>query len=119
MNLAILASIILILSPNLGTSDQHDKCQDRAGIVYRIARREGWYKAGTLPRRIHNPCSLVFTHQRGATKHHSGFAQFVSDEAGFNACQKDVETKLLRGASLKRAWEYLEEKKRERVLWLE
>lgn len=101
------AAILLLAASTLGVMDQHDRCLDRPGVVYKIARKEGWYKRGTLPQRLNNPGSLVFAHQRGATRHKSGFAQFGSSVLGWNALQRDVENKLQRKKSLRLAWAYL------------
>lgn len=72
-----------------------------------IARREGYHVPGSLPRRQHNPGSLVYAGQPGAVRGANGYARFPTPAAGFAALERDLGTKLARGADLGRAWPYL------------
>lgn len=76
-------------------------------ICNHIARMEGFYVKGSLPQRLNNPASLVFAHQRGASRDHSGFARFATVELGWSALERDVKLKLVRKIPLHRGWEYL------------
>lgn len=91
----------------LGINDVHTTCLSKPGITYKIAKMEGYYVPGSLPRRINNPGSIVFAHQRGARRHSSGFAQFATVELGWEALARDVEGKVRRGIPLRKAWKYL------------
>lgn len=74
-----------------------------------IALREGFYKAGTLPARCHNPGALVWAGQPLATKARGlhGYACFESDSAGWAALRADLTKKIMEGRSLHTAWTYL------------
>ena len=92
---------------SLGVCDVPRVCIDKAGVIYKIERKEGYLKKGTLPQRFNNPCSLVFRGQHGAVRGKRHFAYFKDAPTGFNACEMDVIGKLRAGISLKRGWTYL------------
>lgn len=97
----------VLTSLAMGQIDVHTACLDRPGVIYKIARKEGWYKEGTLPRRLNNPGALVCAHQRGSTCHRSGFARFSTALEGWNALDRDVASKIKHHIKLHKAWEYL------------
>jgi len=103
----IRALLVMGVSLSLGSKDVPTSCLDRPGVVYKISRQEGWYKNGSLPRRLNNPGSLVFAHQHHATRHHSGFAQFDTALAGWNELDRDVTYKLRHHIKLHKGWKYL------------
>ena len=74
-----------------------------------IATKEGYYVAGSLPARLHNPGALVYIGQAGALRHKSGFAYFVDDKTGWAALDADLREKFRLKKSLKKAWTYLRE----------
>lgn len=77
-------------------------------LLYQFIRvREGFFRNGSLPQRLHNPCALVYAGQVGAIPADRGFAWFVADEDGAMACGRDIEKKLREHRSLRRAWRYL------------
>lgn len=82
-------------------------CESRPAIVYKIAKQEGFFKAGSLPARLHNPGSLRYIGQDHAVKGKAGFAAFATDENGWQALEQDIALKRLRGLSLRRGWRYL------------
>lgn len=98
---------LLLMNLQGKKNDERNTCSSHRGIVYRIARQEGWHKKGSLVRRLRNPGALVYAHQYGARRHRSGFAYFDSEALGWRALDRDVELKLARGKSLKKAWAYL------------
>lgn len=109
MNLtkAVMFVVGACLTSTMGMGDVQTSCIDKPGIVYKIAKREGWYVKGSLPRRLKNPGSLVYAHQRGASKHRSGFAKFNTDLAGWEALEHDVSYKKRHGKNFQLAWNYL------------
>ena len=107
MNLAMPVIVGTLMSLTMNTNDVHSSCLDRPGVVYRIAKQEGYSKNGSLPRRLNNPGSLVFAHQHHATRHHSGFAQFDTALAGWQALDRDISSKLRRHIKLHKGWKYL------------
>lgn len=84
-----------------------DNCADRAILEHEIARAEGFYRAGTLPRRQHNPGSLVFSGQPGATPGAEGYARFKTDAEGWAALSRDLAAKFRDRRPLHSAWRYL------------
>lgn len=46
-----------------------------------------------LPQQLHNPGALSFAGQPGATRDKSGYAQFQTDEAGWQALHRDIAAK--------------------------
>jgi hypothetical protein len=82
-------------------------CTSDPAYLEVIPRREGFWKAGSLPARYHNPGALRFAGQARATRGLRGYAVFETDEAGFEALERDVEGKIARGARLSKAWRYL------------
>jgi len=78
-----------------------------ARLALYIARMEGYHVPGSLPRRQHNPGSLVYASQPGATRGARGYARFPTPAAGWAALDRDLRAKLARGYPLGRAWPYL------------
>lgn len=76
-------------------------------LVNHIARMEGYHVPGSLPRRQHNPGSLVYAGQPGTVRGAGGYARFPSPAAGFAALERDLRAKLARSFPLSRAWPYL------------
>jgi len=78
-------------------------------LMHFIAKREGFYHAGSLPQRNNNPCALVYAGQvaalPGRSKH--SLAWFPTAADGWLACERDIRKKDARGGSFHRAWEYL------------
>ena len=103
----IRALLVMGISLSLGSKDVHTSCIDKRSIVYHIARSEGFYKRGSLPNRLHNPGSLVYARQHGAVHHRSGFAQFATNQEGFEALDRYVSSKLRRHIKLHKGWKYL------------
>src|SRR5208283_1184150 len=91
-----LAVLILIaMVPAWGTTRTQD-------LAKAIARTEGFYKAGTLPNRFHNPGDIRaaqgthFPGQVGLNKH--GYVIFKSDDAGWAALYHQID-KMVAGES--------------------
>jgi len=82
-------------------------CTARPIVLHRIARQEGFYVAGSLPQRLHNPGSLVFAHQAGALRGPGRYAAFADDRAGWEALERDVAAKRRDGMPLSIGWAYL------------
>jgi hypothetical protein len=76
-------------------------------LFHLIRVREGFFREGSLPQRLHNPCALVYAGQPGALPADRGFAWFVADEDGAMACARDLTKKIEQHRSLRRAWGYL------------
>ena len=102
----VIVGAILTLTV-LGVSDVQATCTGYRSVVYKIAKREGFNKLNSLPQRQNNPCSLIFTGQRGAVKGKRGFATFMTLNDGFEACEMDVSRKLRAGIKLHKGWKYL------------
>jgi len=89
-------------------------CSDRPGIVYKIARVEGFYVPGSIPDTHHNPGNLVFTHQPGAKPGAHGqlpgklrFAKFKTDAEGWLALEMDLAKKKYRKSAMRKAWTWM------------
>src|SRR5437660_12630553 len=82
-------------------------CPSEPAYLEIIPRHEGFWKAGSLPARYHNPGALRYARQDGATRGAYNYARFKSDEDGFRALQQDVDLKVSRHAKLSVAWRYL------------
>ncbi len=82
-------------------------CPSEPAYLEVIPRREGFWKAGSLPARYHNPGALRYVGQDGATRGLQGYARFETDEDGFRALKQDIALKLSRRAKLSTAWRYL------------
>lgn len=67
-----------------------------------IAEQEGWLVPGSLVRRLRNPCALVYKAQEGARRGSGGYASFLTDEAGWMACQRDLGAKIALGWPLEK-----------------
>lgn len=58
------------------------------------ARFEGYYIEGTLAQRLNNPGVLVYAGQRNASKHESGFCQFIYEGDGWEALRNQLKLVL-------------------------
>ncbi len=83
-------------------------------IAMTIAVKEGFFRPGSLPRRLHNPGALVYAGQPGAIQGdigrdagHRPYARFTTDAAGWAALERDIAKKMREGRPLKPAWKYL------------
>lgn len=99
--------ILLLLLLAIPGAESLGQCSGRPPVIFFIAKKEGYYKKGTLPARLHNPGSLWFCHQRGAKLGPRGFARFANDKAGWSALERDVVAKTVRHIPLKKGWDYL------------
>ncbi len=102
-----LGRVILLLALVVPISQEIGQCSVRPAIVNYIAKREGFFKPGTLPARLHNPGSLKFHNQPGAVRGIRNFAQFSSNAIGWCALERDVRAKLRKGVPLHKGWAYL------------
>lgn len=75
-------------------------------LAVQIATREGYWHQGSLVRRFNNPCALVFIGQILATEDPSKYARFSSANAGWFACDQDLDHKLRHGIKFGIAWPY-------------
>jgi hypothetical protein len=78
-----------------------------SALAVTLATREGFFSAGTLPGRLHNPGSLAYAHQERATRGDGGYAAFPRDIDGWSALERDIAAKRRRGvsdASIYRHW---------------
>lgn len=87
-------------------------CEQRAWIVEKIARREGFFHPGTLPQRLNNPGSIKYVGQVGASPGPHGFAMWDSAIEGWSALERLVAHKRETGENLRRAWAYLQRRYR-------
>ncbi len=73
----------------------------------KIGIKEGFFKKGTLPNQLHNPCSLSYAGQAHAVKGRRGFAAFDRDEMGWNACMLQIMRLRARKQHLNKLWPYM------------
>lgn len=90
-----------------GYSEELNVYHINPALMHYIASKEGFFKVGSLPARLHNPCALVYIKQPRAWKGPKNFAAFIDDTSGWESCENDLLHKLKHHESLNKAWEYL------------
>jgi hypothetical protein len=77
-------------------------------LKHAIAQLEGFFHPGTVPARLHNPGDLMFAHQpgaeacpiRGIDGRTRTYAEFPSDDLGWQALERQIRLDASRGLTL-------------------
>lgn len=88
-----IAAVFLLASAAVRADDVDDLSEV-------IARLEGWGRAGSLVRRLHNPGALAYARQRHANAADQGYARFRNDADGWAALRRDLAKKIRRGLTI-------------------
>lgn len=89
--ISILTNLLNILKQILNENTEDKKQKVIKQLAQVIATQEGFWVSGSLPQRLNNPGALIYVGQENSIRDDSGFAHFVSAEAGWNALYKQLD----------------------------